>query len=486
VGETYRIHVSVEGTLLGFADVVILDNGKGAQSLKTGETFPLIDNATLAIAFRIEEGAYIAGGTWTWVSGSSSASQVGSYGVQGVPAPSNVPGARQQSGSWTDASGDLLLFGGHGYGAASVGRLNDLWRFDGANWTWISGSSSIDQAGSYGTQGVPAPGNVPGARSSAGSWMDASGDLWLFGGYGFDGTGSAGRLNDLWRFDGANWTWISGSSSINQPGSYGTQGVPAPGNVPGARITAGSWTDASGGLWLFGGWGYVGAGSPGFLNDLWRFDGANWTWISGSSSIDQAGSYGTQGVPAPGNVPGARNIVASWIDTGDNLWLFGGSGYDGAGSYGYLNDLWRFDGAEWTWVSGSSSEDQVGVYGVQGVTAPANVPGARQQTASWIDASGNLWLFGGEGYGAVSLGKLNDLWRFDGANWTWISGSSSINQAGSYGTQGVPAPANVPGARSTAVSWVNSADNLWLFGGSGYGAGSYGYLNDLWLFNPGG
>jgi hypothetical protein len=344
VGETYRIHVSVEGTLLGFADVVILDNGKGAQSLKTGETFPLIDNATLAIAFRIEEGAYIAGGTWTWVSGSSSASQVGSYGVQGVPAPSNVPGARQQSGSWTDASGDLLLFGGHGYGAASVGRLNDLW----------------------------------------------------------------------------------------------------------------------------------------------RFDGANWTWISGSSSIDQAGSYGTQGVPAPGNVPGARNIVASWIDTGDNLWLFGGSGYDGAGSYGYLNDLWRFDGAEWTWVSGSSSEDQVGVYGVQGVTAPANVPGARQQTASWIDASGNLWLFGGEGYGAVSLGKLNDLWRFDGANWTWISGSSSINQAGSYGTQGVPAPANVPGARSTAVSWVNSADNLWLFGGSGYGAGSYGYLNDLWLFNPGG
>ncbi len=33
----------------------------------------------------------------------------------------------------------------------------------------------------------------------------------------------------------AAWTWISGSSSVNQPGVYGTQGTATPSNVPGAR-----------------------------------------------------------------------------------------------------------------------------------------------------------------------------------------------------------------------------------------------------------
>ena len=32
-----------------------------------------------------------------------------------------------------------------------------------------------------------------------------------------------------------------------------------------------------------------------------------WTWISGSST-DQMGVYGTQGIAAPSNVPGARNM----------------------------------------------------------------------------------------------------------------------------------------------------------------------------------
>ena len=33
----------------------------------------------------------------------------------------------------------------------------------------------------------------------------------------------------------------------------------------------------------------------------------NWTWVSGSNLIDQSGNYGTQGVPAAGNVPGSEN-----------------------------------------------------------------------------------------------------------------------------------------------------------------------------------
>src|SRR4030042_1652744 len=76
-----------------------------------------------------------------------------------------------------------------------------------------------------------------------------------------------------------------------------------------------------------------------------------WTWVSGSNEVFQAGTYGTQGVTAPSNVPGARRSAASWIDSGGKLWLFGGNGYYSDGNYGELNDLWKYDPTsnEWTW-----------------------------------------------------------------------------------------------------------------------------------------
>jgi hypothetical protein len=131
-----------------------------------------------------------------------------------------------------------------------------------------------DQSGVYGTQGVPAAGNVPGARRYGVSCLDGPGDLWLVGGEGRDGAGSSGQLNDLWRYDpsAGQWTWMSGSSTVNQSGVYGTQGTPAAGNVPGARSSSISWLDGSGKLWLFGGIGRDSAGSFGWLNDLWHYE----------------------------------------------------------------------------------------------------------------------------------------------------------------------------------------------------------------------
>jgi N-acetylneuraminic acid mutarotase len=299
----------------------------------------------------------------------------------------------------------MWLFGGYGRDADSTASyLNDLWRFDGTNWTWISGSPTGGQAGAYGTKGVPSASNVPGARFYAVSWIDATGDLWLFGGNGRDSTGTWGGLNDLWRFDGTNWTWISGNGTGTQPGIYGTMGTPSASNVPGSRQGATSWYDASGDFWLFGGFGYQGA-----LNDLWRFDGANWTWMSGSSTAAQPGSYGTKGVPSGANVPGARQGPVSWIDGSGDLWLFGGNGWDSGGIPGLLNDLWRFDGANWTWITGSSIVDQSGNYGIQGTPSAANTPGAREFSISWFDSNGDFWLHGGR----YPLGSnYTDLWRF--------------------------------------------------------------------------
>ena len=54
-----------------------------------------------------------------------------------------------------------------------------------------------------------------------------------------------------------------------------------------------------------------------------------------------------------------------------------------------------------------------------------------------------------------------------------MSGANTTGQIGVYGTKGVPAAANVPGARTGSISWKDSSGNLWLFGGYGYGSTTY-------------
>jgi N-acetylneuraminic acid mutarotase len=173
---------------------------------------------------------------------------------------------------------------------------------------------------------------------------------------------------------------------------------------------------------------------------------------------------------------------------------------------------------EWTWMDGSNTVTQFGVYGTLGTPAAGNFPGGREGAASWTDSSGNLWLFGGWGddgssvVGSFGTTSLNDLWEFYTLEphyvhftneWIWWGGSSAVPnpyQSGVYGTQGKPAPAcapptvlnspaspcNIPGTRMWASSWTDSHDNLWLFGGYGNQAmiGNTGTLNDLWEFTP--
>jgi N-acetylneuraminic acid mutarotase len=434
----------------------------------------------------------ISAGTWTWASGGDIVSRRGIYGIKGTSDPSNVPGARCNAVSWIDSSGRFWLFGGMGVDAVwNSGKLNDLWKYDPAinEWTWVSGSDLIEQGGVYGTRGVSDPSNVPGARRDAASWLDPQGDLWLFGGIGQDWSGNYGWLNDLWVFDPATleWTWVSGSNTVNQAGVYGTQGVAAPSNVPGSKARVASWMDGGGKLWLFGGFGFISPGHYGGFNDLWKYDPATreWTWVSGSSTDSARGVYGVRGTASLSNVPGARDGAISWIDGAGELWLFGGAGIDNIDT---LNDLWKYDPAtsEWTWVSGSNLYGEKGIYGTRGLAAPSNVPGARGESRSWIDSSGKFWLFGGFGHdSADNEGALNDLWVFDPATreWTWVTGGQIHGQSGVYGTLGTSASSNVPGARKAATSQVDSSGRLWLFGGLGYdSAGTQSLLNDLWRY----
>ena len=59
----------------------------------------------------------------------------------------------------------------------------------------------------------------------------------------------------------------------------------------------------------------------------------------------------------------------------------------------------------WTWISGSNTTEQPGVYGEQGIPSHDTHPGSRINAVGCYDSlKQEFWLFGGEGYGNDSYG----------------------------------------------------------------------------------
>ena len=398
---------------------------------------------------------------------------------------------------------------------------------------------SVDLAGTTGG----APGSGPGGRWGSVTWSDTSGNLWLFGGQGITtvGVGGAGvgLLNDLWewtpgsldvsvpsmRYTGSyveqgSWTAVARVGTADNAGAYGTLGTSS-GGVPGGRWGAGFTTDAAGNVWMFGGQGFDSAGNLGLLNDLWEYNiaGQTWTWMGPTNSNvgQNNGDYGTQGTALAANVagPGGRQTPVVWADNLGNIWVFGGLGLDSAGTRNpgstnglgngtvtaegaLLNDLWQFNIAtgQWKWVSGGNLANLNGTYGTQLAAAAGNVPGSRWSGVGWADSTGNLWLFGGWGYGSTlgqGTGFLNDVWEYVPAisQWVWWKGSSNVNQNGSYKTPrdplnyNIPYTNNTPGGRRGMAFWPqDNLDYIWIFGGQGFDATSTNndYLSDYWTY----
>ncbi len=445
----------------------------------------------LAGALAFSSAVTVAGDVgWTWESGSPVVTAYVNYGDLGVPRSSNSPGARDGSATWTDADGNLWLFGGWLKTEDDLVSTNDVWMYNRTTklWTWIAGSSTPEIAGNYGQVGIESPGRFPGSRRGSSAWVDSSGKVWIFGGRGL----SASRLNDLWRFDpvSKNWTWMSGSNSADAIGVYnGTNSA-----HPGARSSAASWLDGSGNLWLFGGEGFGTSSGSGALADLWKYDPStgNWTYVKGSSSVYDVAVTGDQGVAATGNMPGGVTSAITWNDS-TSLWFYGGFGKVAGGYGGYydwLNDLWKYDisSGNWTWMKGTNELGAIGVYGSKGVAAAANRPGSRSSSASWVDSAGNFWMYGGYGYtdDFSDSGYLADTWKYTPGtnNWTWMGGSLELTEKPAYGNLNVANAGNNPGSRNTPLSWAVPGGNGWVYSGEIFNYdGTELWWSDLWEFN---
>lgn len=392
----------------------------------------------------------------------------------------SAEGVREATLTITNNDGDE---GTYDFAISGLGSSKADYPFE---WTWVGGSSTKDAVGVYGTKGTASSSNIPGARRSAMTWKDASDNVYVFGGYGLDKNGDEGHLNDLWKFDGSQWTWLSGSDTRNSNGVYGTMGTASSSNVPGARWGSIGYIDGSGNLWLFGGNGYYGStSSTGNMNDLWKWDGTNWTWVGGDNDINKKSTYGTTGQYSSSTWPRGSSASNSWYDGNGIFWMLGGWGRDKNNQGGPLNDLWKWNGSQWAFVGGSKTRKPAGVYGTKGTASSSNWPGGRRYSANWVDASNNLWMFGGHGPDkTTNNGYMNDLWKYDGSQWTWVSGDDDRNQSGSYGTQGKAASSNVPGSRRWSSYWLDGSGNMTIYGGYGYDAsGNLGELNDMWVWD---
>lgn len=140
---------------------------------------------------------------------------------------------------------------------------------------------------------------------------------------------------------------------------------------------------------------------------------AQWTWMSGSNVAGSLGNFGAMGVPDAANVPSARSEALTWVDKAGNLWLFGGGGYDASGNDGALNDLWRYSGGVWTYMSGSELARQLSYYGPLGMQSSESLPGGCSGTMRWTDESGRLWAYCfNDNSQAGSITSANDLWVY--------------------------------------------------------------------------
>lgn len=203
----------------------------------------------------------------------------------------------------------------------------------------------------------------PPPAADAGLVYDAAdGYFLMFGGLpAFGGTASA----QTWKFQGGNWTNLTGTIT----------------NTPPARFGAAMVYDARDGyVVMFG--GYDATNSP--LGDTWTYLAGAWTQVT------------------PAVAPSPRTYMAATYDPrlGAAV-IFGGQVYSATQ---LVNDTWEFSAGTWTNITATSG------------TAPG---GRRGPTMAYDPTYGIDVLFGGNNY---SYGiTYNDTWALAAGHWVNIT-----------------------------------------------------------------
>jgi hypothetical protein len=280
--------------------------------------------------------------------------------------PDNMPLFRTEPALAHDASeGRILLFGGNRSNVApynDLGDRNDLWAWDGEDWTLVHEGSDSDPA-------------LPSPRFGAGLAYDDFRDIIvLFGGGIREGSQVAGVKDDTWEFDGADWNpvvLLDPEGDGNPVGRYYHELVFAP-DAESLLVLNGITAPEKGRAW----------------HDHWEYDGDSWL------------KRHSQANPPSTTLPIQHdwgNFYRNWEAflnpaTGDLTAIGHNSGT--AKSL----QAWRWDGEEWSTLAICDAEGD-------------GAPSPRYDFAlDRLEAPGEALLVGGR-TGTLTLSEDTWLWR---------------------------------------------------------------------------
>jgi hypothetical protein len=407
------------GTDAGSTDAGSTDAGARATWVNTSPQRPTPTGGDQGVAYdELRERVVLFGGwgpgyqqeTWEWDGRDWTLAH-----------PASAPSARYQSMMAFDRSrGRVVLFGGR-LSSTSLAS-NDMWEWDGTNWSQLSPSGSQPPPRFLGTM----------------AYDSMRRRLVLFGGV------QTNWLNDTWEWDGTTWLQRFPATS------------PASTGVPSMAFdeTNGKMLLVTSSL------------------ETWTWDGTTWTRLSptttpptsprafpptagtlvydahrgrvllvaaaSTQTWEWSGSNWSRVTTANFSLP--VDFAAVAFDRARNQTVaFGGASYN----VEYLNNTWLLTGALWTRMP------------------PPKPPGRRHSAAAVDPLRHRCVIYGGSG--SRSGYAFSDTWEWDGTDWS------------------NPLPSNSPGAREKhAMAYDPVGQRVILFGGLGAGVG---FSNDTWSWD---
>lgn len=170
-----------------------------------------------------------------------------------------------------------------------------------------------------------------------------------------------------------------------------------------------------------------------YLNEVWTFNGTDWTNKSPSMFNSSP-------------LPGRTDAVMAYTGDGTNVMLYGGRGATGT-----LQHTWLYNVSANTWTKSSPTTTPFGRY---------------KANAAYLTGTGVV-MFGGESAGLL----LNETWVFASNNWSQVVTPNAISSAG-----------GAPSAR-TGHAMAADATRVLLFGGRGtnyQSNGTYSFTAGAW------
>jgi hypothetical protein len=279
----------------------------------------------------------------------------------GTSGDAGVDGDVRSLAVFDDGSGPALYAGGDFTTAGGV-TANHIARWDGSEWSALSGPGGTGVGGGYYDPDVRA---LTVFDDGTGSALYAGGDFTTAGGV---------TVNSVARWDGTEWSALSGASGTGASGIVHALAVFDDGSGPALYI--GGMFSTAGGL---------------YVNNIASWDGSEWSDLSGLSW------------------PGADGPVFALAtsDDGSGPALHVGGQFTTAGGV-TVNNIARWDGSEWSDLSGPS-----------GTGADSIV----RALAAFDDGSGPA-LYAGGGFETAGGVTVNNIARWNGSEWSALSGPS--------------------------------------------------------------